>query len=75
MNYEIYWLAPFSRLPMDSMIAFWVNYWNNNIEERLYATLNPKKHGEFGIVIKDGDSCNVGEVYVVDEYRGKGVAQ
>lgn len=39
----------------DNMIAFWDSYENDNIEESLYATLNPKKHGEFGIVIREGD--------------------
>lgn len=36
-----------------NMVAFWDNYDQINIEERLYADLNPKKHAEIGIVIRD----------------------
>lgn len=38
----------------DNMVAYWDNYEDNNIEERLYEELNPNKHGEIGIIIRDG---------------------
>jgi AraC family transcriptional regulator len=38
----------------EEMIAYWNTFEENNIEEQLYKELNPHKHGEIGIVIRDG---------------------
>lgn len=35
-----------------NMAAFWEKYDEENIEERLYADINPLKHGEVGVCIK-----------------------
>jgi len=35
------------------MVAFWSEYEEKNIEERLYEELNPQKHAEIGIIIKE----------------------
>lgn len=37
----------------DAMAAYWDKYEDNQIEERLYRELNPSKHGEIGIIIRD----------------------
>lgn len=37
------------------MVAYWETYDENNIEERLYCELNPNKHGEIGIIIRDSE--------------------
>lgn len=39
------------------MAAYWNNYDDNDIEEHLYQELNPKKHGEIGIVIRENVNC------------------
>jgi len=36
----------------EELAAYWEGYEENNIEERLYATLNPKKHAEIGVVVR-----------------------
>lgn len=40
----------------DSLIAHWDTFEENNVEERLYKELNPSKHGEIGIVIRDNSN-------------------
>jgi len=35
------------------MVAFWNKFEIDNLEEKLYNDINPEKHGEIGIVIKD----------------------
>ena len=39
-----------------NMAAFWDKYDGENIEERLYADINPLKHGEVGICIKQDNN-------------------
>lgn len=36
-----------------NMVAFWDKFEQKNIEERLYTELNPNKHAEIGISIRD----------------------
>lgn len=40
----------------NNMVAYWNKYEENNIEERLYNELNPNKHGEIGIIIRDSSN-------------------
>lgn len=40
----------------NDMVAYWHKYEENNIEERLYNELNPNKHGEIGIIIRDSSN-------------------
>lgn len=46
------------------MAAFWDKYEDEHIEERLYNDVNPMKHGEIGISIKQ-DDANTKVVYMM----------
>lgn len=37
----------------EGMLAYWTTFEENNIEEQLYTSLDPSKHGEIGIIIRD----------------------
>ncbi|WP_167958048.1 AraC family transcriptional regulator [Anaerosporobacter faecicola] len=55
------------------MVAYWEQFEEENVEERLYHTLNPSKHGEIGIVIRKGENttCHEYLLGVVAENREK----
>lgn len=39
----------------DEMIAYWTEFEEKELEQQLYDSIDPHKHGEFGMIIRDGD--------------------
>lgn len=54
------------------MIAFWDEFEEDSLEEQLYSDLNPLKHGEFGITIRNEDDSTY-HSYLLG-VRGKSMA-
>lgn len=37
------------------MVAYWTEFEGKNLEQKLYNSINPSKHGEIGILIREDD--------------------
>lgn len=44
---------------MKDIAAYWENYTGENLEDKMYKQLNPKKHGEVGMCITPSNNGNV----------------
>lgn len=44
-----------SKCYKEDMVAYWTEFEEKNLEQKLYNSINPSKHGEIGILIREDD--------------------
>jgi len=55
---------------MKDIAAYWDTYTGENLESKMYAQLNPPKHGEVGLCVPSSDNGNVTYLFgvIVDDF-------